>query len=281
VSAELRHSGLLALTGRPNVGKSALLNRIVGSKVSIVSDKPQTTRREIRGILNRPGTQAVFLDAPGLHKPRGGFGERMNEVAARAAGGVDVVVMVLDATAAVGSGDRFVARSTPADSVLALNKVDAASPYQLSAQLQAAAELGKAGCFLVSALTGQGVADLVEAVVARLPGGSPLYPGGAVTDMRDEDWVADLVRERLLAVTRDELPHAITCRVTEWDWPRIRCEILVQRESQKGIVIGRKGAVLKEVGTLVRQQLPEGAFVELAVKVDKGWQRRSLESLGY
>ena len=276
-------SGFVTLVGRPNVGKSTLLNRILGTKVSIVSDKPQTTRTQVRGVLNRPDAQVVFVDTPGIHKPRTALGERLNDTAADALGGVDVVVLVVDATAPLGKGDRFVAARVPQDAFLVVNKVDVASPGQVLAQLAAAAELDLAAYFPVSAATGEGVDELVGAVVDRLPEGPRYYPDDVVTDVPEAFWVAELVREQLMAVTREELPHSIACRVTEWEWPRIRCEVVVERDSQKGIVIGRGGSVLKEVGTRVREQLPPGAYVELFVKVDKDWQRRpqALQRLGY
>jgi GTPase len=276
-------SGFVAVVGRPNVGKSTLVNRILGTKVSIVSDKPQTTRNQVRGVLNRPDAQVVFVDTPGVHKPRTLLGTRLNDTAVSAVGDVDVVVLVIDATAPLGRGDRFVAARVPGDAVVVVNKVDAASRAQVLAQLAAAAQLERAEYFPVSAVTGEGVDALVDALVARLPDGPAYYPDDMVTDVPEAFWVAELVREQLLAVTRDELPHSIACLVTEWEWPRIRCEILVERDSQKGIVIGRRGAVLKEVGTRVRHQLPPGAFLELFVKVDKDWQRhaKALERLGY
>ena len=276
-------SGFASLVGRPNVGKSTLLNRILGTKVSIVSDKPQTTRSQVRGVLHRPDAQVVFVDTPGIHKPRTPLGERLNATAVEAVGGVDVVVLVLDATAPLGPGDRFVAGRVPRDAIVVVNKVDRASRPAVVRQLAAAGELDLAAYCPVSAATGAGVEELVDAIVARLPEGPPYYPDGVVTDVAEAFWVAELVREQLLAVTRDEVPHSIACRVTEWDWPRIRCEILVERASQKGIVIGRGGAVLKEVGTRVRQQLPPGAYLELFVRVDKDWQHRprALERLGY
>jgi GTP-binding protein Era len=164
-----------------------------------------------------------------------------------------------------------------------VNKVDAASRADVLTQLERAGALDFSEYFPVSARTGEGVDALVEAVVARMPEGPLYYPDDMVTDVPEAFWVAELVREQLLAVAREELPHSIACRVTEWEWPRIRCEILVERESQKGIVIGKGGEVLKTVGTAVRSQLPEGAFLELFVKVDKDWQRRprALDRLGY
>jgi GTP-binding protein Era len=276
-------SGFATLVGRPNVGKSTLLNGILGTKVSIVSDKPQTTRSQVRGVLTRPDAQVVFVDTPGIHKPRTLLGERLNDRAAEATVDVDVVLLLLDATAPVGKGDRFVAERVPADSFVVVNKVDLASPEQVLRQLAAASGLEKAEYFPVSARTGDGVGELVEAIIGRMPEGPQLYPDDMVTDVPEAFWVAELVREQLLAVAQQELPHSIATRVTEWDWPRIRCEILVERDSQKGIVIGKKGVVLKEVGIAVRRQLPPGAYLELFVKVDKDWQRRpkALERLGY
>jgi GTPase len=276
-------SGFVSLVGRPNVGKSTLLNRILGQKVAIVSDKPQTTRHRIQGVLTRPDAQAVFVDTPGIHKPRTPLGERLNTAATSTIGDVDVVAFVIDATQPLGRGDRWVAGRVPHDAVVVVNKVDAARPAQVLEQLRAAAELDLSEYFPVSARTGEGVDALVEHLVARLPEGPRYFPEGMVTDVPEAFHVAELVREQLLAITREELPHSIATRVTEWEWPVIRCEILVERESQKGIVIGRKGAVLKQVGTAVREQLPDGAYLELHVKVDKDWQRRpsSLDRLGF
>jgi GTP-binding protein Era len=276
-------SGFVSLTGRPNVGKSTLLNGILGSKVSIVSNRPQTTRTQVRGVLNRPDAQVVFVDTPGIHKPRTLLGQRLNDTASSAIGEVDVVVLVTD-VAGFGSGDRFVAERAPADAVIVINKIDLASPNQILTQLSAAGQLGETHeYFPVSASTGAGVEELVDHLISRLPEGPPLYPDDMVTDVPEAFWVAELVREQLLVVARDELPHSLACRVTEWEWPHVKCEIIVERDSQKGIVIGKGGAVLKQVGTKVREQMPEGAFIELVVKVDKDWQRRpaALNRLGY
>ncbi|MGI8685737.1 MAG: GTPase Era [Acidimicrobiales bacterium] len=276
-------SGFVAVLGRPNVGKSTLVNRILGTKVSIVSDKPQTTRNQVRGVLNRPDAQVVFVDTPGVHKPRTLLGERLNESAVAAVNDVDVVLFVIDATQPLGGGDRFVASRLPADAIVVVNKIDLASRTEVLAQLTAAGGLERSEYFPVSAATGEGVDGLVEAVVARMPEGPQYYPPEMVTDVPEAFWVAELVREQLLAVAREELPHSIACQVTEWEWPRIRCEIIVERDSQKGIVIGKGGSVLKEVGTRVRAQLEEGAYLELFVKVDKDWQRdpKALQRLGY
>ena len=277
-------SGFVSIVGRPNVGKSTLLNAILGQKVAITSDKPQTTRSQIRGVLNRPDTQIVFVDTPGIHRPRTLLGERLNKTASEMTSGVDVVCLVVDATAPIGPGDRFVAEKVPANAIVIVNKTDIASPDDVIAQLARAAEqIDVSAYFPVSAVTGAGVDKLVAEIVSRLPEGPLWYPDDMVTDVPEAFWVAELVREQLLAVTNDELPHSIATRVVEWEWPRIRCEILVERESQKGIVIGHKGSVLKQVGIAVREQLPEGAYLELFVKVDKDWQRKAgaLDRLGF
>jgi GTP-binding protein Era len=276
-------SGFVTLVGRPNVGKSTLLNRILGEKVTIVSDKPQTTRHRIQGVLHLPDAQIVFVDTPGIHKPRTALGERLNAAAESTIPDVDVVVLVLDATQPFGRGDRWVAARVPRDAVVVVNKVDAAPARAVLDQLAAAAELDLSEYFPVSARTGVGVDPLVDHLVGRLPEGPRYYPDGMVTDVPEPFQVAELVREQLLAVTREELPHSIATRVTEWEWPVIRCEILVERDSQKGMVIGKGGKVLKQVGIAVREQLPEGAYLELHVTVDKDWQRRdaSLDRLGF
>jgi GTP-binding protein Era len=278
-------SGFVTLVGRPNTGKSTLLNQILGQKVTIVSDKPQTTRNQVRGVLTRPDAQVVFVDTPGIHKPRTLLGERLNDTATDTIGDVDVVCLLVDATAPIGRGDQWVGSRVPKDAMVVVNKTDIASPAAVLTQLQAAVDQLDGGdeYFPVSARTGAGVDALVDAIIARLPEGPAYYPEDMVTDVPEAFWVAELVREQLLAVTRDEVPHSVATRVTEWDFPRIRVEILVERESQKGIVIGRKGSVLKQVGINVRKQLPPGTYLELFVKVDRDWQRRpkALERLGY
>ena len=277
-------SGFVTIVGRPNVGKSTLLNRMLSTKVSIVSNKPQTTRTEVRGVLTRPDVQAVFCDTPGIHKPRTTLGERLNHTARSALADMDVVLFVVDGRGGIGNGDRFVAEGLPPErTVLVLNKVDGQSHDRIIEQLALATGFDFDEYFPTSARKGTGVDELVEHVLSRLPEGPQYYPDDMVTDVPEAFWVAELVREQLLAVVRQELPHSIATRVTEWEWPRIRCEILVERESQKGMVIGKGGAVLKEAGTRVREQLPEGAYLELVVRVDKDWQRRpkALDRLGY
>jgi len=277
-------SGFVTLVGRPNVGKSTLVNQLLGQKVTIVSDKPQTTRTEVRGVLTRPGVQAVFCDTPGIHKPRTLLGERLNDTARAALADMDVVLFLVEADGPIGRGDAFIAEGLPRDrTVLVVNKVDRVGRDRVAEQLVAASGFAFDEYFPISARTGDGVDALREHVLGRLPEGPRYYPDDMVTDVPEAFWVAELVREQLLAVVQEELPHSIATRVTEWEWPRIRCEILVERDSQKGIVIGRKGSVLKQVGTAARAQLPEGAFLELVVRVDKGWQRhpKVLDRLGY
>ncbi|MBL6635902.1 MAG: GTPase Era [Actinomycetota bacterium] len=277
-------SGLVGLLGRPNVGKSSLVNAMCGHKVSIVSDKPQTTRHRVMGVLTQPDSQLVFVDTPGLHKPISALGERVNSTALDSASDVDLQCLVLDATKPFGSGDQWVAgRLRREQLVVVVNKVDIATRDQVIAMLGASSELDGSAYFPVSAKSGEGLDALVEYLLDQLPEGPQWFPEDERNDMSEEVWVAELVREQLLAVMRDELPYSIATRVTEWEWPRIRCEIIVERESQKGMVIGKGGAILREVGSRARAQLPEGAFLELKVKVDKDWQRRPdrVERLGY
>lgn len=313
-------SGFVAVVGRPNVGKSTLVNAMVGTKVTITSPRPNTTRSQVRGVLNRPDAQVVFVDTPGLHKPRTALGERMNESATSSLDDVDMVVAMVEATGAVGPGDRMVlgqsarrvrsmARTSALRDELASGSVEGEGDLTLLVVVNKIDRVGGDGVlthlnavsavigsideddggtpvpveyFPVSAVTGEGVDALIDAVVARMPEGPRYYPEGMVTDVAEAFWVADLVREELLHRVQDELPHSIACRVTEWEWPRVRCEILVERDSQKGIVIGKGGITLKEVGTAVRSQMPPGAFLELFVRVEKRWQHRedALDRLG-
>ena len=285
-------SGFVTLVGRPNVGKSTLLNQILGSKVAITSDKPQTTRSQVRGVLHAvtevdgadEDVQIVFVDTPGVHKPRTTLGAAAQRHRHRRPPRRRRGLPGLDATAKVGPGDRFVAARVPKTGIVVVNKVDLASQDQVLAQLVAVSEMGFSEYVPVSARTGEGVDTLLKLLVARMPEGPPFYPDDVVRETPDEVWVAELVREQLLAVTHDEVPHSIACRVTEWEDDRIRIEILVERDSQKGIVIGHKGVGAqggRHPGA--RAQLPEGTFIELAVKVEKDWQRRpdKLNRLGF
>jgi len=280
----------VTFVGRPNVGKSSLVNAICGRKISIISDKPQTTRHRIMGVFTRSDSQIVFVDTPGIHKPITALGERVNATALESVtrddeeAGVDVVAFVLDATKPFGKGDRWVASKLDlANTIVVVNKIDQAKPQQVLAMLTAASELEAKEYFPVSALTKDGLSTLVDHLTAGLPLGPQYFPDDQVSDQPEERWVAELVREQLLAVTRDELPYSIATQVVEWEWPRIRVDIIVERDSQKGMVIGKGGSILKQAGERARKQLPEGVFLELRVKVDKDWQRRPerVERLGY
>ncbi|MBM3815823.1 MAG: GTPase Era [Actinobacteria bacterium] len=277
-------SGFVSLVGRPNVGKSSLINSMCGRKVTIVSDKPQTTRTRVRAILHRDDAQVVFVDTPGIHKPVSELGRRVNATAAEAMREVDVTALVVDATMTFGRGDQFVANQlNMTRSIVILNKTDATSPAKIARQLSALAALSAIAYFPVSAKTGDGVPVLVDWLASHLPEGEALYPADVIRETPDTAWVAELVREQLLWEMREELPYSIATRVTEYEWPRIRCEIIVERESQKGMVIGKGGAMLKQVGIAVRKQLADGAYLELHVVVDDGWQNRPdrIERLGY
>ena len=277
-------SGFVSLVGRPNVGKSTLVNALCGSKVSIVSDKPQTTRTRIRGVVTKDDYQIIFVDTPGLHKAVSALGERVNATALESTKDVDVVCLVIDVTQAFGSGDQWVASHIDmSKAIVILNKIDRASPQQILKQLTKLSELGASEYFPVSAQTGAGVTELAQHLGTLLPEGEQLYPTEMLTETSPGEWVAELVREQLLALTFDELPYSIATRVTEWEDDKVRCEIVVERDSQKGMVIGKGGSLLKEVGTAVRKQLPKGTYLELAVVVDKNWQQRPerVERLGY
>lgn len=278
------HSGFVTLFGRPNTGKSTLLNRMLGRKVTITSDKAQTTRHQIRGVHTTDTRQIVFVDTPGVGKPRTALGEKLNATAADARSGVDVVCFVVDGRSGYGRGDAFLAeRLHPPSTVVVVNKIDGMRREAIAAQLTKLASLDASAYFPVSAQTGDGIDALLEHLSDRMPEGPHWYPEDQFTDMGETMWVAELVREQLLRVLRAEVPHSVATRVTEWQWPRVRVEILVERESQKGIVIGHKGEVLKQVGTLARKQLPKGVFLDLFVTVDKNWQQDvdSVERLGY
>jgi GTP-binding protein Era len=240
------------------------------------------------GVRTRPGSQLVFVDTPGLHKAVTALGERVNATALDSVGqnsdDVDVTALVLDATQRFGSGDRWVAdRLDMSKAIVIVNKIDRAPPAKVLDMLTAASELGAREYFPVSARTGEGIDVLVQHLIERLPPGPRFFPDDEISDLPPERWVAELVREQLLAATRDELPYSIATQVVEWTDRRIRVDVIVERESQKGMVIGKGGTVLKSAGEAVRKQLPQGIFLELRVKVDKDWQRRPerVERLGY
>ncbi|MEA2508134.1 MAG: GTPase [Actinomycetota bacterium] len=278
------------------MGKSTLVNVLVGDKVAITSDKPQTTRSAIRGILDAPGAQAVLVDTPGYHKPRTALGERLNEVVREAWSDVDVAVFVVDGRSGVGRGDeRVTADLSEARRPIfcVVNKIDLLGRDGIAAALIAASQLGDFEEFVpVSAKTGDGVDTLKRLILEKLPHGPIYYPPGTRSDQPPPVFVAELVREKLLRRTQDELPHSIAVVTADYEERddgllEIRANIYVERDSQKGIVIGKAGATLKAVGTEAREEIEtlfgRHVFLDLRVKVEKDWQRRpqSLHRLGF
>jgi GTPase len=289
-------SGFVAVVGRPNVGKSTLVNALVGSKVAIMSDKPQTTRSAVRGILNDVSTQVVFVDTPGYHKPRTLLGERLNEIVRAAWSDVEVALLVLDGKAGVGRGDGRIAQDLMPQQVpvvCVVNKIDVLKPDRIAASLAAASALGDFEEFVpISAKTGSGVDLLRDLVVKRMKEGPMYYPPGTHTDQPPAAFVAELVREKLLLRMREELPHSVAVVTEDYEERddgllEIRATVFVERESQKGIVIGKGGENLKVAGTKAREEIEvlfgRKVFLELRVKVEKDWQRRphGLERLGF
>jgi GTPase len=292
-------SGFACLAGRPNVGKSTLTNALVGAKVAITSDRPQTTRRVIRGIVHRPDAQLVLVDTPGLHKPRTLLGERLDSLVRSTLTEVDVIGFCVPATDRVGPGDRYMANELKAikktPKVAIVTKTDKASAEQTAEQLLAVSELGDwADIVPVSAVTGYNLGELTDVLTSHLPEGVPLYPDGELTDEPEAIMVAELIREAALDGVRDELPHSIAVVVEEMG-PRsgnpdlfdVYAELYVERQSQKAIVLGAKGARLKQVGTRARGQiealLGTRIYLDLHIKVAKDWQRNpsQLRRLGF
>ena len=288
-------SGFVALVGRPNVGKSTLLNRILGEKVAIISDKPQTTRTRILGVKHLPGAQMVFLDTPGIHKPKFELNKRMVEVALHVLDEVDLVFFMVEATEPPGHGDRFVLerlkeRDVPV--VLVVNKVDLVKKVRLLPLIDEFSRMhGFADIVPVSAKTGDGVDHLLELALARMPEGPAYFPDDVVTDQPMRVLAAEIIREKLLQKTRDELPFAIAVGIDsfkeEGRMARISATIYVEKDSQKAIVIGKHGQILKDVGTYARIDMENffgmKVFLELWVKVKGSWRQdeRMLVELGY
>jgi GTP-binding protein Era len=298
-SGAVFRSGFACLAGRPNVGKSTLMNALVGTKVAITSDRPQTTRRVIRGIVHRPDAQLILVDTPGLHKPRTLLGERLDSLVRSTLTEVDVIGFCVPAGDPIGPGDRFFAREleyvpkTPI--VVVVTKADQVPPQRVAEQLAAVGELGDwADLVPVSAVTGFQLDVLADVLVSHLPEGRPLYPDGELTDEPEQIMVAELIREAALDGVRDELPHSIAVVVEEMgprpgreDLTDVHAELYVERPSQKAIVIGAGGARLKDVGSRARRQiealLGTKVFLDLHVKIAKDWQRnpRQLRRLGF
>jgi GTP-binding protein Era len=283
-------SGIAAVAGRPNVGKSTLVNALAGGKVAIVSDKPQTTRRRVTGIANGDGYQLVLADLPGFQRPRDPLTEHMQRTVDRSLENVEAILFVLSARERIGAGDRFIAErvfSIGVPVVIALNKVDRLKPGHIAEQMQNAARLGDFhSLHPVSAITGDGVAELRDDLVALLPEGPAYYPSEQRTDLSPEVQVSELIREKALQLTREEVPHAISVQVEELDPNVVRATIFVETESQKQIVIGKSGSVVKQIGTRARPEiehlLGHPVFLDLNVKARPRWRRDEamLERLG-
>jgi GTPase len=283
-------SGFVAIAGRPNVGKSTLVNALCGGKVAIVSDKPQTTRQRIFGIANGDGHQLVLVDLPGFQRPLDALTERMQKTVNNAFEDVDAVVLVLSARERIGAGDRFIASRVFAlgvPVVIALNKVDRLKGGHIAQQMTAAARLGDFHALHpVSAKTGDGIADLRSELVALLPEGPLYFPADQRTDLSLETQIGELVREKALQLTRDEVPHAISAEVEELGEKFVRAVILVETDSQKQILVGKHGAMVKDIGVRARPEiealLGQPVFLELFVKVRPRWRRdeATLERLG-
>ena len=283
-------SGFVAVAGRPNVGKSTLVNALAGGKVAIVSDKPQTTRRRISGVANGEGHQLVLVDLPGFQRPLDPMTERMQRTVDQAFEDVDGVLFVLSARERIGAGDRFIAKrvfSLGVPVVIALNKVDNLKPGHIATQMDTASKLGDFHALHpVSAKTGDGIVPLRDELVELLPEGPAYFPPDQRSDLSVEDQVAELVREKALALTREEVPHAISVEVEELGEKVARAVLYVETESQKQIMVGRGGAMVKEIGTRARPEiehlLGHPVFLELHVKVKPRWRRDAqlLERLG-
>ncbi len=274
-------SGFVAVAGRPNVGKSTLVNALCRGKVAIVSDKPQTTRRRIFGIANGPDHQLVLADLPGFQRPRDLLTEHLQRTVDQAFEDVEGVLFVLDCRDRIGGGDRFIAERVfglGVPVVIALNKVDRLKPGHIAAQMHTAAALGNFHALHpVSAKTGDGVDELRAELAELLPEGPLYYPADARTDVEDDIQIAELVREKALELTRDELPHAITVEVEEIAETTVHAVIYVETESQKQIVVGRAGSMVREIGTRARPEvealLGHRVFLELRVKARPRWRR--------
>jgi GTP-binding protein Era len=276
-------SGFISIIGRPNVGKSTLLNSLLGEKIAIISDKPQTTRNRILGIVNRPGAQLVFMDTPGIHKPVHKMNEVMVKTALATYNEVDVILMLAEATEKPGAGDRFIIETlskvkTPV--FLLINKVDLIEKQRLLPLMQEYSGLHSfAEIIPISALKND-LGDLLDTILKHLPQGPKYFPDDQLTDQPERFIVAELVREKIFELTKEEIPYSSAVIIEDMkeepDLTRIHAVIYVERDSQKGIIIGKGGAMLKQIGTLARQDaerlLGVKVFLKLYVKVKKGWR---------
>jgi GTP-binding protein Era len=283
-------SGFVAVAGRPNVGKSTLVNALIGEKVAIVSRVPHTTRRRIFGVANGDDHQLVLVDLPGFQRPLDKLTERMQRTVDTSFEDIDVVLFVMSARDRIGAGDRFIARRVFAldkPVIIALNKVDRLKPGHIATQMKTAAQLGDFHALHpVSAKTKDGVGELRDDLLYLLPEGQPYFPREAVTDQTDADRITELVREKALELTRDEVPHSISVELDELEDKLVRAFVLVETESQKQILVGKRGAMIREIGTRARPEieaiLGRKVFLELVVKVRPKWRRdeAQLERLG-
>ena len=287
-------SGFVPVVGRPNVGKSTLINALVGTKVAITSSRPQTTRGAIRGIVDTPTSQIVLVDTPGVHKPRTALGERLNAIVTAALADADAVVFVIEATGKIGPGDRLVAerlQRAEVPTVCVVNKTDAANPVDVQERLAVAGDWEFAAYVPSSAENGENLGSIIEELEVLLPEGPRYFPEGTSSDQAQEVFAAEVIREKFLAHLRDELPHSLAVVVEEWteqdnDVTRIDARLIVERSSQKGIVIGAGGSLIKEAGTEARLEL-ETRFgrrfhLDLRVVIEKDWQTHPgiIERLG-
>ena len=294
-------SGFVCFVGRPNTGKSTLTNALVGAKVAITSDRPQTTRHTIRGIVHREDFQIILVDTPGLHRPRTLLGKRLNDLVRDTYSQVDVIALCIPADEAIGTGDRWIYQQIRAVApkttlVVVVTKIDKVSKDRVAAQLLAVSELVGAGAEIVpvSAATGEQIDVLIDVLAAQLPPGPAFYPDGELTDEPEEVLMAEFIREAALEGVRDELPHSLAVVIEEVapregrdDLIDVHAILYVERSSQKGIVIGKGGARLREVGTAARVQIEKllgtKVYLDLHVKIAKNWQRdpKQLGRLGF
>jgi GTP-binding protein Era len=283
-------SGFVAVAGRPNVGKSTLVNALCGEKIAITSRVPNTTRRRLFGVAHGADYELALVDLPGFQRPIDPLTERMQQTVDSSFDDVDAVMLVVDARAHIGAGDRFVARRVfglEKPVVIALNKVDRLKPAHIATQMKAAAALGDFHALHpVSAKTKEGIAELRSDLVYLLPEGPAYFPSGETTDLAVEERIAEVIREKALHLTREEVPHAVSVEVEEIEDRRLRAVVYCETESQKGILVGKKGAMVREIGTRARPEveamLGHPVFLELKVKVRPKWRRdpRMLERLG-
>lgn len=290
-------SGFISIIGRPNVGKSTFLNRVIGQKIAIMSDKPQTTRNKVQGVLTLDDSQMIFIDTPGIHKPKHKLGDFMLKVAKNTLREVDAILFMVNATEPRGKGDEFIIdllekNETPV--FLVINKIDQVHPDDLIAIIESYKDkYDFAEIVPISALQGNNVDRLLETIQKYLPEGPQYYPADQVTDHPERFIISELIREKVLHLTREEIPHSIAVVIdkikkeedTEKDMIRVMATIIVERDSQKGIVIGKRGALLKEVGTRARHDiemlLGTKVFLELWVKVQKDWRNKSTHLRDY